>query len=316
MIDRLNSDGRSLREIGRTLARAPSTISRELKRNGRSSKVWFSGYDPARAQGLAERRQRRPLGHKLARQPALWALVRDHLAMGRSPEQIAGRLTLDHARTVISHESIYRYIYHQVAQQNWLHRLLPRAKSRRGRLGVRGGSPAKLIKHRRPLTERPVAAADRRQGGHWEADLMLFRKSTDVLLIVHERTSRLTRIIRQPDRSAPTTRDNLARLFASLQPAMRRSLTTDNGTENARHYELGIDTFFCDVHSPWQKGGIENAIGRLRRALPRRTDLAALDDDAIREIAKTYNQTPRKCLGFRSPNEIFNEMINRVALET
>ncbi|MDG2284251.1 MAG: helix-turn-helix domain-containing protein [Alphaproteobacteria bacterium] len=83
VIDRLNSDGRSLREIGRTLGRSPSTISRELKRNGRSTKAWFSGYEPRRAQWLAERRQRRPLGHKLARQPALWAVVRDHLAMGR-----------------------------------------------------------------------------------------------------------------------------------------------------------------------------------------------------------------------------------------
>ena len=316
MIDRLHADGRSLREIGQTLARAPSTISRELKRNGRATKVWFSGYDPARAHWLAERRQRRPLGHKLARQPALWALVRDHLAMGRSPEQIAGRLTLDHARTVISHESIYRYIYHRVAQQDWLHRLLPRAKSRRGRLGRRGGSPAKLIKHRRPLTERPAAALDRRQGGHWEADLMLFRKSTDVLLIVHERSSRLTRIIRQPDRAAPTTRDNLARLFARLPATMRRTLTIDNGTENARHYELRIETFFCDVHSPWQKGGIENAIGRLRRLLPRRSGLGELDPGELEKIAKIYNDTPRKCLGFKTPNEAFKRLLKPVALET
>ena len=316
VIDRLNSDGRSLREIGRTLARAPSTISRELKRNGRATKVWFSGYDPARAQGLAERRQRRPLGHKLARQPALWAVVRDHLAMGRSPEQIAGRLTLEQARTVISHESIYRYIYHQVAQKNWLHRYLRRAKSRRGRLGKRGGSPASLMKHRRPLTERPAAAADRRQSGHWEADLMLFRQSSDILLIVHERTSRLTKIIRQPNRSAATTRDSLARLFDAMPANLRRTLTIDNGTENALHYELPMATFFCDVRAPWQKGGIENAIGRLRRFLPRRTKLDELDHGAIEKINRTYNETPRKCLGYRTPNEVFSDIIKRVALET
>ena len=316
VIDRLNSDGRSLREIGRTLGRSPSTISRELKRNGRNTKVWFSGYEPRRAQWLAERRQRRPLGHKLARQPALWAVVRDHLAMGRSPEQIAGRLTLEQARTVISHEPIYRYIYHQVAQQNWLHRYLPRAKSRRGRLGKRGGSPASLMKHRKPLSERPAAAMDRRQAGHWEADLMLFRQSNDILLIVHERTSRLTKIIRQPDRSASTTRDSLIRLFDAMPAALRRTLTIDNGTENALHYQLPMATFFCDVRAPWRKGGVENAIGRLRRFLPRRTSLDQLDNGEIEKINQAYNETPRKCLAYRTPNEVFSDIIKSVALET
>ena len=316
VIDRLRADGRSLREIGRTLCRSPSTISRELTRNSRSTRVWRGGYDPTRAQRLTERRQRRALGHKLARQPALWAVVRDHLAMGRSPEQIAGRLTLEHGCTVISHESIYRFIYHRVAQKIWLRRLLPRAKSRRGKLATRGGSPASFIKHRRSLIDRPAAAADRRQSGHWEADLMLFRQSSDILLIVHERTSRLTKIIRQPNRSAPTTRDNLAGLFGAMPANLRRTLTIDNGTENALHYELPMATFFCDVRAPWQKGGIENAIGRLRRFLPRRTKLDQLDDGAIEKINRTYNETPRKCLGYRTPNEMFAEIINRVALET
>jgi len=108
---------------------------------------------------------------------------------------------------------------------------------------------------------------------HRVADLMLFRQSSNILLIVHERTSRLTKIFRQPNRSAPTARDNLARLLDPIPANLRRTLIIDNRTENALHYELHKATFFCDVHAPWQKGGIENPIGRLRRFLPRRTNI-------------------------------------------
>ena len=134
---------------------------------------------------------------------------------------------------------------------------------------------------------------------------MLFRQSSDILLIVHERTSRLTKIIRQPNRSAATTRDSLARLFDAMPANLRRTLTIDNGTENALHYELPMATFFCDV-----------AIGRLRRIVPPRTHLDELDHGAIEKINRTYNETPRKCLGYRTPNEVFSDIIKRVALET
>ena len=145
---------------------------------------------------------------------------------------------------------------------------------------------------------------------------MLFRQSNDILLIVHERTSRLTKIIRQPDRSASTTRDSLIRLFDAMPAALRRTLTIDNGTENALHYQLPMATFFCDVRAPWQKGGVENAIGRLRRFLPRRTSLDQLDNGEIEKINQAYNETPRKCLAYRTPNEVFSDIIKSVALET
>ena len=320
VIGRLHGSGRSQREIARILARSASTISREIRRNSRPSKRWTGGYEPRRAQALSERRRNRGRAHKLARQPDLRNLVRDRLAMGWSPEQIAGRLALEHGATVISHESIYRFVYFRSAQKDYWHRLLPRAKHRRGRLGLRGGSPVDRIKARVPIAERPPEACDRRQAGHWEADLMLFRRYGQAVLVAHERTSRFTLITRQPNKAAKPVLESLSAIFRRLPRALRRSITFDNGTEFALHYrlgeELGMQTFFCDTHAPWQKGGIENAIARLRRSLPRKADLAAIPHKSLNRLENTYNNTPRKCLGFRTPAETFQRNLNHVALET
>src|SRR3979490_1151010 len=153
-IYRLHAGGRSQNEIASALER--STISRELRRNSRPTKVWMGGYEPVRAQQLAERRRRWDGRFKLARQPDLRNCVGKSLAMGYSPEQIAGRLALEHGRVIISHESIYRFIYHRAAQKDHWHRLLPRHKRRRGRRGRRGGSPSSFIKQRRSISDRPA----------------------------------------------------------------------------------------------------------------------------------------------------------------
>src|ERR1700693_2131440 len=131
-IYRLHAGGRSQNKIAAALDRSPSTIGRELERNSRPTKIWKGGYDPVRAQQLAERRRRQDGRFKLARQPDLRDRVSNSLAMGHSPEQIAGRLALEHGRVIISHESIYRFIYHRTAQKDYWHRLLPHHKLRRG----------------------------------------------------------------------------------------------------------------------------------------------------------------------------------------
>src|SRR6266480_7418804 len=173
-IYRLHAAGESMQMIARSLKRHVSTISREIDRNGLATKVWRGGYAPARAQKLAERRRRQDGRFKLARQPDLRNCVGKSLAMGHSPEQIAGRLALEHGRVIISHESIYRFIYHRAAQKDRWHRLLPRHKRTRGHRP--GRSPASLIKQRRSIIERPAEVEGRGTPGHWEADFMLFAR--------------------------------------------------------------------------------------------------------------------------------------------
>ena len=284
--------------------RAPSSIARELKRNtGR--KV---GYQPAYAH--EQTRARRWTGSRLSRRPELQKAVLDRLAQGWSPEQVAGRMAREGAPERVSHETIYRFIYDQIRRtQDYSWRLyLPRAKSRRGVRGVRGGSPASFIQQRVSIDLRDPEVQARTVPGHWEADLVMFAKYGQALLTLHERTSRIVLATRPANKTADLIAEIMRTLLAPLPQALRRSVTFDNGTEFARHYrlhELGLKTYFCDPHAPWQKGGIENAIGRLRRTLPRKTDLATLSRQRFAELLRAYNSTPRKCLDFQTPAEIF-----------
>lgn len=308
-IARLCEAGSSIRQIAAALDRSPSSVSRELKRNtgkGPKSKV----YKPAHAQ--AQTAARRWSGSKLDRNAGLREQVLGALGQGWSPEQVASHLRLEQGRTVIGHETIYRFIYAQLARTNdyaWRH-YLPRAKSRRGRRGCKGGSPASFIQKRLGLDHRPREALTRDQPGHWEADFMLFSAYGQSILVLHERTSRLTALVKTPNRKANATADTLGNLLAPLPARLKRSLTFDNGTEFAEHYRIGLATYFCDVHAPWQKGGVENAIGRLRRFLPRKTNLSTISDSQILAIAQTYNHTPRQCLDFHTPAEVFSKLLH------
>ena len=250
-------------------------------------------------------------GARLDRDAALRAQVLARLKHGWSPEQIAGRFRRERGTTIISHETIYRFIYAQTTRSKqshtWRH-YLPRAKWRRGWRGRRDGSAATHIAHRRPLAERPPTASDRQTPGHWEADLMLFRTYGQAVLTVHERHSRLLLAVRPPGKAATPIAQALARLLEPLPAPWRQTVTFDNGTEFARHHRLhafGIKTFFCAPHAPWQKGGVENAIGRLRRGLPRKTDLAMVSTERFTELVQLYNNTPRQCLDYRTPAEVF-----------
>ena len=301
-IARLREAGQSIRQIAAALDRPASTISRELKRNAAAK----GGYRPVYAEQQAK--ARRWTGSRLERDEILREAVLEQLKGGWSPEQVAGRLALDRGARVISHETIYRFIYAQIRRTNdygW--RLyLPRAKSRRGRRRRRGGSTVDLIPGRIPLAQRPPA--DRATPGHWEADLMLFAAYGQVILAAHERSSRLTLVCRPKGKAAAPIADQLVRWLTPLPEALRTTISFDNGGEFAKHqrlHRIGTQTYFCDTHSPWQKGGIENAIGRLRQYLPRKTNLDTLTAQQIADAASAYNNTPRKCLDFRTPAEAF-----------
>ena len=305
----LQAEGRTVRQIASALDRAPSTISRELRRN-RGREV---GYKPSYAEQQAK--ARRWVGSRLEREPTLRRVVLACLAKGWSPEQIAGRLAREAGHRVISHESIYRFIYAQIARTKdyrWRH-YLPRGKSKRGFRGRRGGSPALFIEGRVSIAKRPPEIGERATPGHWEADLILFAKYGQAVLTIHERRSRIILATRPRDKAAKRVARHLLRLFRQMPPQLRRTITFDNGTEFARHralHRLDMQTFFCDPHAPWQKGGIENAIGRMRRFLPRKTNLGKLASKRFNELVSAYNNTPRKCLDFRTPAEAFSEVLH------
>jgi transposase, IS30 family len=308
-IARLQANGCSLRQIAAALDRPPSTISREVRRN--SGRV--IGYRATYAQEQTQ--ARRWSGSRLERDPDLRRVVLERLAKGWSPEQVAGRLAREAGHTVISYETIYRFIYAQIArtkEYRWRN-YLPRRKSKRGLRGRKGGSSATFIEGRVSVAKRPLAAADRKTPGHWEADLMLFSKYGQAVLTIHERQSRLLLATRPPNKAAEPIAQHLLGLFASLPRRLRRTVTFDNGTEFARHrmlHRLAIKTFFCDPYAPWQKGGIENAIGRMRRLIPRKTDLATLKAQRFKDLVAAYNNTPRKCLDFQTPAETFCKLLH------
>jgi transposase, IS30 family len=299
-IAKLQAEGRSIRQIAAAVDRSPSTIGRELKRN--ASKLT---YKPGYAQ--EQSKARRWTGSRLERQAALREAVLAGLTRGLSPEQIAGRLALENGAAVISYETIYRFIYAQIRRTNdftW-RRYLPRGKAKRGFRGKRGGSSVNFIQGRVSIAQRPPAANDRQSPGHWEADLMMFAKYGQAILTLHERTSRLILARRPANKTADLVAATLADILSLFPEHLRQTITFDNGTEFARHWELDLKTFFCDPHSPWQKGGIENAIGRMRRSLPRKIDLATITTRRFNQLICAYNNTPRKCLDFQTPVEVF-----------
>ena len=218
-IARLQAEGRSIRQIAAGLDRSPSTVARELKRNGSRT----GGYKPSYADQQA--RARRWHGSRMERDDTLRERVLSHLAQGWSPEQVAGRLKLEADRVVISHESIYRFIYGQLARTQdygWRH-YLPRGKSKRGWRGRRGGSPASFMAKRRPIAERSQSAADRRTPGHWEADLMLFKTYGHAVLTMHERHSRILIAVRPPGKASSPIAGAMSQLLGQLPPDWRRT---------------------------------------------------------------------------------------------
>ena len=311
---RLQREGYTKRQIAASLDRSPSTITRELSRNSSKTK----GYDPSYAQQQA--RARRWQGSKLDRNPALRERVLAGLQADWSPEQVAGRLALEAGRTLVSHETIYRFIHAQgnrTKDHAWFH-LLAQRRTKRGRRRRRG-HPASYIHLRQPLSLRPQEADDRRVPGHWEADLMLFGNRGQSLLVLQERSSRL--ILAHPmfQKEAEPIAQTMIQMLAPLPLLWRRSVTFDNGSEFAQHHQLhqlGIDTFFCDTHSPWQKGGVENANHRLRRRLPRNTDLHHLPQEHPHRVIQACNNTPRKCLGYLTPVEVFTKQVLHLNCES
>ena len=308
----LRAAGHSMRAVAATVGKAPSSISRELKRNALDS----GRYAAHVADGSYMARRQRPA--LLERDKRLARFVRDRLTEGWSPQQISGWLQsgAELGLRAVAMETIYAFLYRdgQKAEQLW--RFLARRHKRRRKPAARRSRDT--IKDRVSIHERPEEVNDRSEIGHWEGDLIICQRTRPVL-VLHERKTRLTLAARLTGKGAAETASVIMAILRRLDPRLRQSITFDNDTAFARHTllrdALEMTTWFCDAYASWQKGGIENANGRLRRWLPRQTNIDNLADEDLQEIVMTYNLTPRKCLGYITPIQaLFKELGRDVRL--
>jgi transposase, IS30 family len=316
-IARLHSQGCGVREIARQLKRSASSISVEIKAG-----IWHddnrhtSTYVAIHAQRLREDRaalSRKP--HSLD-DPRLQAYVRSKLQLGWSPEQIMGRLPLDYSddpEMRVSHEPIYRFIYASGQAEEKLWEYLPRKQKKRrkqhGRTVHRSRIPDRVS-----IWQRSEVANDRSEFGHWEGDTIEGQRSVGDG--IHTEVERLSRklLARKVGRIASheTARAQL-RMFQCLPAGARRSTTLDNGRENHQHgrlkRQLGIQSYFADPYSSWQRGTNENTNGLVRRYLPKQTDFTSLTQAELDDIVEEINNRPRKVLDYKTANEVYSEQI-------
>ena len=306
--------GLSFRSIAEGLGRAPSSVCREVNANGGRR-----AYRAVRAERDAHRRARRPKVAKLAACRRLRRVVEAKLAAWWSPAQISAWLAEtypDDPEMQVSHESIYVSLYVQGrgALRQELHTCLRTGRAmRRARAWTKGGFGQGQITNKVMISERPAEAADRAVPGHWEGDLLMGRRMTAIGTLV-ERRSRYVMLLRLPDgNTAESVRTAVTKRIVTLPAQLRRSLTWDQGKEMAEHVRFTVDTgvkvYFCDPKSPWQRGSNENTNGLLRQYLPKGTDLAAVSQLELDEIARQLNGRPRKTLDWMTPAEKMDELL-------
>jgi IS30 family transposase len=292
--------GCSLREIARHLKRAPSSISREIRRHGGADR-----YRAIRADWRAWRRARRPKAYLLACNKQLRELVAHKLQIDWSPQQISAWLEIAYAddETMrVSHETIYRSLFIQ-ARGLLKRELLQHLRRRRTTRGARkrgSGPMADAIS----IRERPAQVEDRAIPGHWEGDLLCGDPHSQIATLV-ERHSRFVMLVKTPSKESTLVVQALAKQMRKLPAQLRRSLTWDRGFELKRHRDFTIATdmqvYFCDPHSPWQRGSNENTNGLLRQYFPKSADLSGYTQQQLNGVAMRLNQRPRQTLGFQTP---------------
>jgi len=310
-ISRGLSTGETQRSIALRLRRAPSTISREVKANDGHLR-----YRAVTAHHGAYARARRPKTPKLGF-GRLLSTVETWLEQWWSPEEIARRLRLEHSddpNMWVSHETIYQSLFVQGRGElrRELHRCLRSGRAERhprGRAEHRGKIPDMVM-----ISERPAEVNDRAVPGHWEGDLIIGKAGRSAVGTLVERTSRYVLLLHLPDgRAAEKVNQAMKRAITTLPEALIRSITWDQGKELSAHVDFTVDTgvqvYFCDPHSPWQRGSNENTNGLLRQYMPKGTDLSVFGADDLARIAVSINNRPRKTLGFMKPSEKLTELV-------
>lgn len=289
----------SLRHIAKRLGRNVSVISREIRANSTEDGRYQAFWANARSTRRRTSSRTRPRIHDVAVQE----YVQQHLKLGWSPEQIAGRLPIDHPGKRVSYETIYQFIFK--TRRDLTQYLQCGRKHRRKRKDPR--KKRVLIPERTGIEHRPAHIADRSEYGHWEGDTAVSRQSANALMVLQERTLGLTILEKLPRCAPKEMATAVTNRLKDLPEKMRRSITFDNGQENRHHTTmraaLAIDTYFCDPYSSWQKGSVEHAVGLTRRSWPKKTDYGLISDDEIAMVEYRLNTRPRKRLGFLSPLE-------------
>jgi IS30 family transposase len=305
--------GHSIRSIATELGRAPSTISRELRRNGGRQH-----YRANRADQAAWNRAHRPKRCKLVTNPALALIVARQLQALWSPEQIAGwlkRTYPDDESYQVSHETIYRTLFIQArgALKKELLQYLRRTRSmRRSRHQTQKTADHGRIKDTVSIRERPAEAEDRAVPGHWEGDLLIGSHNSQIATLV-ERHSRYVMLVRVKSKHTETVINALIKQAHKLPRELYKSLTWDRGKEMADHTRFSLATdvkvYFCDPKSPWQRGSNENTNGLLRQYFPKGMDLSNVHQNRLNAVARQLNERPRKTLNFETPAERFNQCV-------
>jgi len=312
-ISRGLAQGQSMRQMAESLGRAPSTVSREIARNG-----GIEGYRANKADEAAWARARRPKRCKLAENRALAQVVARKLRLAWSPEQIAGwlkRTYPDNEAYWVSHETIYRSLFIQ-ARGALKRELLQHLRRTRGMRRSRQYDPKAFGRGRIAETvsirERPAEAEDRAVPGHWEGDLLFGTQNTQIATLV-ERHTRYVMLVKVANKDSETVINALIKHAHKLPSELYKSLTWDHGSEMYQHQRFTLATdiqvYFCDPQNPWQRGSNENTNGLLRQYFPKGTDLSTYSQAQLNAVARQLNERPRKTLNYETPAERFAQCV-------
>jgi len=312
-ISRAAAAGHSMRSIAANLGRAPSTVSREIKRNGGQE-----SYRASKADESAWDRGRRPKTCKLAQNRALAHIVADKLQLQWSPEQIAGWLKQTYPNDTscqVSPETIYRSLFIQARgalKKELLEHLRRTRGMRRSRHYTQKTDQRGRITDTVSISERPASVADRAVPGHWEGDLLFGSKNSQIATLV-ERQTRYVMLMKVAGKDTETVINALIKNARKLPEELYKSLTWDRGKEMADHKRFTLATdiqvYFCDPQNPWQRGSNENTNGLLRQYFPKGTDLSGYSQAKLNAVARRLNERPRKTLNFETPAERFHQTV-------